>query len=366
MNSKYPVTRTKLIIPRRRDELLTRKRLLAILNDLLDLKLIIVAAPAGYGKTSLLIDFANHTQWPIGWLSLDPLDQDPFRFIAHFIAAIKARYPDFGENSVSVLNNTPQDKLDIPAMVTTIVNDIYENIPEHFIIVLDDYQLVEENETVNHFVNRFLQDADENCHLIVSSRRLLTIPDMPLLVARNQVGGISFEEISFSADEIQELLLRNYHLTITNETADEITRKTEGWITGLLLSTQLLEDEIGERIRIARVSGVDLYDYMAQQVFDQQPQSIKDFLLRTSILEEFSVDRCKRVVGNALGVDDPWQALMDKVMQRNLFVLPVAEGANFWLRYHHLFRDFLQTRMREERPKETEAIIIALADDYAN
>jgi len=361
----YPVTRTKLIIPRRRDEILTRQRLLDILNDLLDLKLIIVAAPAGYGKTSLLIDFSNHTQWPIGWLSLDSLDQDPFRFIAHFIAAINARYPNFGQNSASILDNTPQDKLDLPALVTTIVNDIYENIREHFIIVLDDYQLVEDNEVVNQFVNRFLQDVDENCHLIVSSRRLLTLSDMPLLVARNQVGGISFEEISFSAEEIQELLLKNYHLTVSDKSAEEIIQQTEGWITGLMLSTHLLDDEIGERLRIARVSGVGLYDYMAQQVFDQQTDAIKDFLLRTSLLEEFSVNRCKRVIGKALDSTAPWQSLMDQVTVRNLFVLPVGEGAHYWLRYHHLFRDFLQTRMRQERPEETRVITIALADDYA-
>ena len=103
---------------------------------------------------------------------------------------------------------------------------------------------------------------------MVSSRRLLTLSDMPLLVARNQVGGLSFEEISFTSREIQELLLKNYHITITDKSADEITQQTEGWITGLLLSTQLLEDEIGERIRTARVSGVNLYDYMAQQVFE--------------------------------------------------------------------------------------------------
>lgn len=365
MEGNYSVTRTKLIIPRRRDDILTRQRLLEILNDLLDLKLIIVAAPAGYGKTSLLIDFANHTQWPISWLSLDPLDQDPFRFIAHFVAAVQARFPNFGQNSTSVLNNTPQDKLDLPALVTTLVNDIYENIPEHFIIVLDDYHLVEDSESVNQFVNRFLQDVDENCHLIVSSRRLLTLSDMPLLVARNQVGGISFEEISFSADEIQKLLLKNYHISISDQSAEEITQQTEGWITGLMLSTHLLEDDFGERIRIARVSGVGLYDYMAQQVFDQQTQSVKNFLLRTSILEEFSVNRCKRVIGKALEIDEPWRALMDKVMVLNLFVLPVDEGADYWLRYHHLFRDFLQTRMRLERPEETRAITIALADDYA-
>ena len=142
MESKYPITRTKLIIPRRRDEIVTRQRLLTILNDLLDLKLIIVAAPAGYGKTSLLIDFASHTEWPICWLSLDPLDQDPFRFISHFIAALHARFPEFGKNSLSVLNSVPQSQLDIPAIVSTIANDIYEHITEHFIFMLDDYQLV--------------------------------------------------------------------------------------------------------------------------------------------------------------------------------------------------------------------------------
>ena len=232
MESKYPVTRTKLIIPRRRDEILTRQRLLSILNDLLDLKLIIVAAPAGYGKTSLLIDFTENTEWPISWLSLDPLDQDPFRFISHFIAALSSRFPEFGQNSLSVLNSLPQSQLDIPAIVSTITNDIYEHITEHFIFMLDDYQLVEDSEMVNQFINSFLQSADENVHLMVSSRRLLTLSDMPLLVARNQVGGLSFEEISFTANEIQELLLKNYHLTITDQSAEEITpanRRVDHW-----------------------------------------------------------------------------------------------------------------------------------------
>ncbi len=365
MESKYPVTRTKLIIPRRRDEILTRQRLLAFLDDLLDLKLIILAAPAGYGKTSLLVDFASSTEWPIGWLALDALDQDPFRFIAHFISAIQARFPKFGINAISVLNNTPQDQINLPGLVSTLVNDIYDNIPEHFIIILDDFHLVEDSETVNQFVNRFLQEVDENCHLIVSSRRLLTLPDMPLLVARNQVGGISFEEISFSAEEIQQLFLQNYHKTITDKTAEEITQQTEGWITGLLLSSQLLEGEIGERLRAARVSGVGLYDYLAQQVFDNQPDNIQSFLLRTAIMEEFNAGSCELVIGKGLGIQAPWHGLMDEIMVRNLFVLPVDEGGDFYLRYHHLFRDFLQTKFQRERPQELQVITIALADYYA-
>ncbi len=365
MESKYPITRTKLIVPRRREELLTRKRLLEILNNLLDLKLIILAAPAGYGKTSLLIDFVNHTAWPTCWLSLDSLDQDPFRFISHFIAAIQSRFPDFGQNSLSVLNSTPQDKLNIPDLVTTLVNDIYETIPEHFLLILDDYQLVEESDQVNVFVNHFLQDVDENCHLIVSSRRLLGLADLPLLVARSQVGGISFEEISFSPQEIQDLLLKNYHLTVSDQSAEELTQHTEGWITGLVLSTQLLDDEINDRLRVARVSGVGLYDYLAQQVLEQQPQEIQDFLLRTSILEEYNVELCERVIGEALSISVPWQALMDAVLMRNLFVLPVGEDGHFWLRYHHLFRDFLQEKIQKNRPEEARKITIALAGDYA-
>ncbi len=93
-------------------------------------------------------------------------------------------------------------------------------------------------------LNHLLLNLDENCHLIISSRRLLTLPDMPLLVARNEVGGISYEEIAFSAEEIQSLLLRNYQVNITEQSAEEISTITEGWITGLLLSTQLLGEEI--------------------------------------------------------------------------------------------------------------------------
>ena len=91
-----PVVRTKTIIPRRRSEILSRPRLLSILNNVLDLKLLILAAPAGYGKTSLLVDFSHHTQVPVCWLALDPLDCDPKRFINHFILSIRSKFPAFG------------------------------------------------------------------------------------------------------------------------------------------------------------------------------------------------------------------------------------------------------------------------------
>ncbi len=206
MGDFIPITRTKIIVPRRRAELLSRTRLLKLLDELLDNRLIILAAPAGYGKTSLLVDFAQSTQWPVCWYSLDTLDQDPQRFVAHFISAINQRFPGFGKSCMAALQSMGQDQLDLDLLVSLIINDAYDNITEHFILVVDDFHLVEKSPAVVSFVNRFLQDVDENCHLVLASRSLLTLPDLPLMVARSQVGGLSFEELCFQPTEIQALL----------------------------------------------------------------------------------------------------------------------------------------------------------------
>ncbi len=365
IETPIPVTRTKILVPRRRNELLTRQRLLDSLSELLDNKLIIVAAPAGYGKTSLLIDFVNKFEWPVCWYALDPLDRDPQRFIGHFIASLNLRFPQFGQSSLSALNNMSQDRLNLDQMVSTIINDAYDHIREHFIIVLDDYHLLDDSKSVNHFISRFIQDIDENCHVVVTSRTLLTLPDLPLLVARSQVGGLSFEELAFQPPEVQGLLLQNYHKTISDETAAQMAQQTEGWITGLLLSTQANGVDLGERTQVAKVSGVGLYDYLAQQVFEQQTPEMQDFLLWTSLLEEFDSSLCYEVIAKSLKQDRDWEAMMEDVMMRNLFVLPVGED-QLYLRYHHLFRDFLQNRIQHNRPKEAELIQLRLAEVYAS
>ena len=355
-----PVTRTKVNLPRRRPDLLSRSRLLDLLYELLDYKLIILAAPAGYGKTSLLIDFAHQAELPVCWYALDSYDRDPQRFITHFIAAIAQRFPDFGSRSSSLLESSNQANLDLGALVTTIVNEAYDHVHEHFLFVLDDFHLVNENKDVVDFVNRFIQLVDENCHLVLSSRSLLTLPDMPLMVARMQVGGLSFEELAFQASEIQALASKNYHFFMPDAAAEELARETEGWITGLVLSAQSMWQGIADRLRVARVSGVGLYDYLAQQVLDQQPPPVRDFLMRTSFLEELSVDLCRAV----LGTDTDWSGLIGHLLQNNLFVLPVDDEGG-WIRYHHLFRDFLQSRFTLERPEEKDDVLRRLSSVYA-
>lgn len=357
----FVMTRTKVVLPRRRSDLLTRQRLLNLLYELLDDKLIIVAAPAGYGKTSLLVDFAENANWPVCWYALDSLDQAPERFLTYFIAAIEQRFPGFGSQAQAALNAALQGAFDIERVVTAIINDIYEHIHEHFLIVLDDYHLVSGTKEIDDFINRFVQDVGENCHLVISSRSLLTIPNMPLLVARSQVGGLSFEELAFSPEEVQALIMEKYSLAVPQSAAEDLARETEGWVTGLLLSAQTMWQGMTDRLRVARVSGVGLYDYLAQQVLEQQPEEIRHFLLRTSVLEEFDLELVEAVFGR----DQDWAPLVESILQNNLFVLPVGEDGT-WIRYHHLFRDFLQARFEEHFPEEKNLVLQNLARVYAS
>lgn len=320
-------------------------------------------APARYGKTTLLVDFAHQFDWPVCWLALEPIDQDLTRFLSHFIYSIKQNFPDFGSDAIKLLETTPSDQINLDFLITTITNDIFEKITEHFIIVLDDYHLLGSNPKIDQFLSDFVQRADENCHVVITSRKLLTLPDLPLMVARSQVGGLSVEELAFQPDEILKLFNQQFHEPITSQQAEGLAANIEGWITGLLLTSQTLIKGMGEAHKVAKTSGIGLYEYLAQQVLDQQPQHIRDFLLNTSLLEEFNEDLCEIVIGKALSRKADWNVLMDYVIQNNLFVIPVGEKS-LWLRYHHLFRDFLQAVIQNNRPEDAHKIKLELAQYF--
>jgi len=353
-------TPTKVILPQRRKELFTRQRLINLLYDLLDEKLILVIAPAGYGKTSLLIDFAYQVDLPVCWYAVDDLDQTPERFFTYFIAALHRSYTEFGEASNAALKALNPFNPDVNQLVSVIVNDAYEHIQEHFLIILDDYHLVSNVREIQAFISRFINESAENCHLILSSRTLLSLPDLPLLVARSQVGGIGFEELAFRADEIQSFVLQFYHVTLSETASQDLARDTEGWITGLMLSAQVMGPGMTNQMRAARVTGIELYTYLAQEILDQQTADIRDFLLRTSFLDEFDVSLCASIWGS----EGKWRGLINQVIQNNLFVLPVGEDGR-WLRYHHLFGEFLRAQFEKERPDQVEALLRRIAQVYA-
>lgn len=349
MDFSTPITRTKLLIPRRRENLLRRGRLLKALQDSAERRLTIVAAPAGYGKTSLLADFASETMMPVCWYSIDELDTDPHQFLFHFVASINERFPGFAKTSYPAMQAMLETRVTVDTIVALLVNDIYENITEHFVVIIDDYHIIERSADVNYFINRFLMKVDENCHLIISSRKLLPLADMPLLVARAAVGGVGFEDLAFSQEEIQKLYAQNFNLEIKSNDAQKLVDEYEGWITGLLLSTEVVEGKIQERVQSRIVTGVSLYDYLAQQVLQAQPENRQFFLFTSSLLNEFNAELCQQVIGDALKINRDWQEDIDYVLRNNLFAFVIGEDKPL-IRYHHLFREFLQSTIQKNDP----------------
>ncbi|MFL7868287.1 MAG: tetratricopeptide repeat protein [Anaerolineales bacterium] len=360
---KIPTSHTKVVVPRRREELLTRPRLLEQAYEFLDKKLILISAPAGYGKTSLLIDLSYHSDLPFCWLSLDTLDQNPQRFAAYFIEALAERFPGFGTQAKAALNELTSLDDGMEQLMVPLVNEIYSHIPQHFVLVLDDYHLISDVPVIQNFISRFIQLVDENCHLVLSSRVLPKLPELTLMVARDLVGGLDFSALAFRPDEIQALFAQNYNIHLSDETAQELVNDTEGWITGLQLSGLGIAQGMADRLQVARAAGVDLFDYLGEQVLSQQPEDIRFFLLRSSLLEEFDAALCEDVFGELYPDRKDWHRWINTVIQNNLFAQPVGIEVG-WVRYHHLFRDFLQDHLSRENPEEIDPILQKLAQAY--
>jgi LuxR family transcriptional regulator, maltose regulon positive regulatory protein len=349
-----PISKTKIIIPHRRPELLSRPRLLESLKALLDNKLLLLSAPAGYGKTSLLIDLASHSNMPVCWLSLDLLDRDPQRFLAYLIASLAEQFPGVGETSRVQLHQLRSIEEDAEAILVTLTNELYEQAENDFLLIIDDFHLLDEAPIIATLVNRFLQLVDENCHLLLSSRTLPELDDVTLMVAREQVAGLSHVDLAFVPREVQALYAQNHHQHLSEETASEFVEQSGGWITGMVLSNLP---------GVARVSGVDTFSYLGRQVLDQQPEEVRLFLLRTSLADEFSAEFCELVLGSLFPHQESWYTLMGWILEKNLFVLPLGADGR-WLRYHPLFREFLQARLREERPQDVQPILQRMVMAY--
>ncbi len=355
----FPIIRTKIQPPRRRSELLLRGRLVNQVHALLDRKLIIVSAPAGYGKTSLLVDFAESSEFPVCWLTLDRFDRDLRLFLEYFVAAIAERFPAFGAESRRFLRQAGDPAASLYAIVAVLVQEVQACIPEYFILVLDDYHALDDQDSIADFLDLFVTYVDENCHLIVSSRNLLALPNMALLIARRQAAGLSIDELRFTSREIQSMVQQNYALELQPTLAEILVQRTGGWITGILLSSVRdwrlgkADTQPGGRIN------QELYDYLLTQIMGKLPPDLGDFLLVSSLLDEISPELCSQVfaIPNT-------RELYDQMRQRTLFAVEYP-GADGLLRYHDLFRDFLRTSLQRQDPQRYREGVLQAASYYA-
>ncbi len=331
---------TKVLLPARRTNLLHRSRLVNFLHDHIERKLLLVSASAGYGKTSLLIDFASETTLPVCWYSLDASDSDPKVFLEYIIASLRRQFSGFGTRTLGLLESTTALR-DIDVIVGTLVTEIHESIPSYFVLILDDYHTVEESETVNHLLDTFLRLLPENTHIILASRTLPSKLTLTRLTARQEIAGLGANELRFTSDEIRSLLQQNYQVELSDAQVAELAEHSEGWITGILLTTHTLWKGLFRDLVRLQGPHSHVFNYLANEVFALQSPEIQRFLLDTCIFDQLDPKICDELLGTRNAAD-----MLSNVEQKNLFITRLEE-AEAWYRYHHLFQEFLQSRLVE-------------------
>ncbi len=334
--------RSKLLIPSPAG-LLHRPQVCQAIERGLECKLTIVSAPAGYGKTSALVDFALHSPVPVCWYTADERDRDVGMFIEYLIGAIGERFPGFGGRVRSALDSLSGELLRDPAgVVGELANEMLE-CDTSFVVVVDNYEVSDGAWGIRTFVRRLLEVLPPNCHLMLGSR---VLPDVPIvhLVARRQLVGLTARELSFAPYEVQELL-RLSQIEVSEAQARAIAANSEGWITGVLLLADLLRGEVGATLLEAGRATAQTYDYLAREVIGRQPPDIQDFLLTSSALREMSPWLCREI----LRVGEP-HVLLAELERRTLFVTRFGRGAAAAYRYHNLFREFLHEELRQYDP----------------
>lgn len=345
MAEEMPGIVTKILLPQRRPDVLRRPRLMEFLHQHIDHRLLLVSAPAGYGKTTLLIDFAHDLSFPACWYSLDDSDGDPRVFFQYLIATIQQRFPEFGHQAQSLLRAIGDVGKEMKSIVGVIVNEIQSTIPQYFAVVLDDYHCVDDSDDVNEAIDLLLYYLPEHCHIILATR---TLPRLTLsrLAAHRQVAGLGMRDLMFTAQEIRELMSKNFKLILPENRAEEMAVESEGWITGILLTTHTLWQGLFETIVRARKSGGEIFDYLAMEVYQQQSEEVQRFLLSTSILPRLNHGQCDELLGIANS-----REILAYLEDINLFIVRLDEEGE-WYRYHNLFQEFLEAKLKTEFPAQ--------------
>ena len=329
---------TKLHMPASRPGQVLRPRLTARLDEGLTRGLILAAAPAGYGKTVLLADWARRGGHPVAWLSLDAGDNDPARFWHHAVAALDRARPGTGERVAPLLG--PPAPASFQGLVTALINDL---AGEEALLVLDDYHVISAPQ-VHESLAFLVEHRPAGVCVVLASR---SDPPLPLarLRARGQLTEVRAAELRFTPAEAGELL-QHVASALPEASVAALAARTEGWAAGLQLAALSLRGQRDAAGFVAAFTGSHRYvlDYLAEEVLEQQDEQLRTFLLETSVLERLSGPLCDAVTGR-----EGSQALLEAAERAGLFLIPLDELRGWW-RYHHLFADLLRARLQQEQP----------------
>jgi LuxR family maltose regulon positive regulatory protein len=333
---------TKLAPPPLTRSLVARDRLLDRLDADCTHRLTLLAASAGWGKTTLLSVWASRSGCPIAWLSLDEGDNDPTRFWAAVLAALRTCLPGVGEVALAMLHSPQPPPL--TTILTTLLLDL-SAVREPTFLLLDDYHLIDE-QAIHDSLLFVLEHLPMHLHLVLSSR-----VDPPLALSRWRVRGHLLElrdsDLRFHEEEATRFLAQNMDLALDDEEIAELARRTEGWIAGLHLAALSLRRHEDRSAFVRGFTGSYRYvlDYVQEEILPHLPAPLQDFLLSSAILNRMTASLCQAVT------EEPASAqMLERIERANLFLVPLDDERR-WYRLHDLFREALLARLHATRPE---------------
>ena len=336
-----------------------RPDLIAQLNDSAGLTLVI--APAGYGKTTLLSSWLERCALPGAWLSLDEQDNDPALFITYLVSAVRTLFPAACPETLAL----PEGMTLPPSgVIGRSLADELAAIDQEFVLVLDDYHLIHER-VVHEILAELTRHPPPALHLVFASR---IDPALPLasLRARGDVRELRQADLRFSLPETTSLLREEMQLEVDDRTLSDLNTYTEGWVAGLRL-TALYFQHVGDLTsRSMNPNGYNRYtmDYLVAEILVQIPAVIKEFLLKTSILDQLCGPLCEAITGIS-EFEDERESCLAWLVRNNLFILSVDDEQR-WYRYHHLFRQLLLDQLKKQcGPTELDGLHMKASEWFA-
>jgi LuxR family transcriptional regulator, maltose regulon positive regulatory protein len=350
---------TKLRPPRMRPNFVARPRLREVLARNEGRRLTLVSAPAGFGKTTLLVEWLEerYKAGSVAWVSLDGSDNDPARFLAYLVGALREAEDGIGEGVLAALD-APQPP-PVEVVIGALVNDLAD-LPREVTIVLDDYHLLV-SEPVQEAVSFLLEHMPEKAHLVIAGRSDPPLP-LPRLRARDEVTELRAADLRFTPEEAAAFLNDAMGLTLSAKDVATLEGITEGWVAALQLAALSMRDREDASAFVETFSGSNRYilDFLAEEVLERQTEEVRRFLLSTSVLERMSAPLCDATAGRSDG-----QAMLERLERGNLFVVTL-DDERVWYRYHHLFAQFLRSRLSAENPRLVDELHLCASRWYAN
>lgn len=333
----------RILPPQRRKDILRRGRLVDQLHQNTNRKLNFVCASAGFGKTSLMLDFAHELDAVVCWYQIARGDEDLGQFVRYLVMSIQQKFKRFGQGLENLLN-LPGGALNPQSLATAMVNEVVAQVNDFCVLFLDDFHIVGETSEISEFLEAFLDYLPDQLRVVIASRSVYGIPTAKLYI-RNQIAMTGADELRFRADEIAELVRQNFKTTILPAYTDELAARSDGWIVAILLSMQSISQ--GQSLPGKDFSAEQIYIFLAQEVIERESATLQNFMLATSIQDEFSEPFVTYLLD---GEKARTQKLLHELERRNLFVTRIETAAGTVYRYHQLFLDFLQDRLEKTDP----------------